>query len=95
MEQSQKLTFASIFYQNVAGLSADDFPGHRITLQAEDETSCSTSHWNEFFFEIPWHLRKFLEISRKIDENKIFSHFSFFSAPMRKLCPDFSPSYNL
>ena len=44
MEQSQKLTFASIFYQNVAGLSADDFPGHRITLQAEDETSCSTSH---------------------------------------------------
>ena len=44
MEQSQKLTFASIFYQNVASLSADDFPGHRITLQAEDETSCSTSH---------------------------------------------------
>ena len=44
MEQSQKLTFASIFYQNVAGLSADDFPRHRITLQAEDETSCSTSH---------------------------------------------------
>ena len=44
MEQSQKLTFASIFYQNVAGLSADDFLGHRITLQAEDETSCSTSH---------------------------------------------------
>ena len=49
MEQSQKLTFASIFYQNVAGLSADDFPGHRITLQAEDETSCSTSHASIFF----------------------------------------------
>ena len=49
MEQSQKLTFLSIFYQNVASLSADDLPGHRITLQAEDETSCSTSHGSIFF----------------------------------------------
>ena len=46
MELDQRLTFLPIFYQNVAGLSADDLPGHRITLQAEDETSCSTSNVN-------------------------------------------------
>ena len=49
MKLDQKLTFLPIFYQNVAGLSADDLPGHRITLQAEDETSCSTSHVSIFF----------------------------------------------
>ena len=54
MEQTQKFTFLSIFYQNVASPSADDLPGHRITLQAEDEASCSTSHELQSAFFFSW-----------------------------------------
>ena len=46
MELNQKLTFQRKKSQNVASPLRDDLPGHRITLRAEDETSCSTSHWN-------------------------------------------------
>ena len=48
MDVHQKFTFPPKNFQNVASTSADDLPEHRITLQAEDEPSWSTSHVNQF-----------------------------------------------
>ena len=52
MEQIQKLTFQQKCYKYVASPFGGDLPKHRITLRAEDETSCSTSHCDKFLLEM-------------------------------------------
>ena len=85
MELNQKFTFPPKRSQNVASPLRDDLPWHRITLRAEDEPSCSTSHLNYFFLDLIDFWSDLLLKLRKKSKNSKFSKFSNFDHFFRKI----------